>query len=201
MGRISTEAYRENLERATHFLNGNYESVMEWLEQEMWKAADVLDFESATRYRDRLEATKRIATRYRLVLPNLEDVDFIEGVLGDSLGVVVVLRVRRGRLVGSESFVVDSGPRDKMTLIKGFIEDFYLSHFSLPPRACVSLDEVAFFNRLKADLGVEMVLAPPAGPFEAEIMAVALENAQKNLIIEEEKDRKKAMCRRKCWRN
>ena len=193
VGRISAEAYRENLERAIHFLNGNYESVMEWLEQEMWKAADVLDFESATRYRDHLEATRRIATRYRLVLPQLEDVDFIEGVLGDSIGVVVVLRVRKGRLVGSESFVVDSDPQERMALLKGFIEDFYLSHFSLPPRVCVSLDEVAFFDRLKTDLGVEMVLAPPASPFEAEILAVALENAQKNLIIEEEKARKKAM--------
>ncbi|MGQ9473201.1 MAG: GIY-YIG nuclease family protein, partial [Candidatus Caldatribacteriaceae bacterium] len=88
VGYISQEAYHTNLEKALDFLNGNYDSVMKWLEEEMWKAANVLDFETAAFYRNRLEAAKEIATRYRLVLPQPDDVDFLEAACGNTLSVV-----------------------------------------------------------------------------------------------------------------
>ncbi|MGC8777131.1 MAG: UvrB/UvrC motif-containing protein, partial [Candidatus Caldatribacteriaceae bacterium] len=163
------------------------------LESEMWRAADVLDFELATRYRDHLEATRKIATRYRLVLSQPEDIDFIEAVCGHNLGVVVVLRVRKGRLVGSESFTVENAAEERTTLLKGFIEDFYLSHFSLPSRVCVHLDEVVSLNHLRADLDLGVILSLPSSISEEEILQVALENAQRNLEVEVEKIKKKEM--------
>lgn len=193
VGRISPEVYRENLRRAIDFLQGDYESVIAWLEDEMWKAADVLDFESAIWYREHLETTKKIATRYRLVLPSPEDVDFLEAVCGDNLGVVVVLRVRKGRLVGSESFVVEAGHEEQTSLLQKFVEDFYLSHFSLPSRVCLRLEDLVSLNHLKRDLGLEIVFARPGNSFEEDILDVAWENARKNLEVEEEKARKKAM--------
>lgn len=197
IGRISQEAYHKNLEKALDFLNGNYDSVTKWLEEEMWKAANVLDFETAAFYRNHLKAAKEIATRYRLVLPQAEDVDFLEATCGDTLSVVAVVRVRRGKLVGSESFIVESKIKERVTLLKSFIEDFYLPYFSLPKRVCVHLDEVTSLNYLQADLGLGTVLGPPSSISEKELLNFALENAQKNLEIEMEKMRKREMCSEK----
>lgn len=193
VGRISSEMYRENLGRAIDFLNGDYESVIGWLESEMWRVADALDFESAARYRDHLEATKKIASRYRLVLPQPDDVDFLEAVCEGNIGVVVVLRVRKGRLIGSESFVVESNTTERVSLLRRFIEDFYFSHFSLPLRVCIPLDEVNSLNSLQADLGLHVTLGSPVNLFEEEILEIAAENARKNLEVEKEKKKKKEM--------
>ncbi|MEN3186649.1 MAG: excinuclease ABC subunit UvrC [Atribacterota bacterium] len=193
VGRISSRMYRENLERAVDFLNGDYESVITWLEGEMWKMADALDFESAARYRDHLEATRKIASRYRLVLPQPDDVDFLEAVCEENLGVVVVLRVRKGRLIGSESFVVESQALERVSLLRRFVEDFYFSHFSLPSRVCVDLEEVSSLNTLQDVLGLRISIASPLNRFEEEILEVAEENARKNLEVEREKKRKKEM--------
>ncbi len=191
--RISQADYHRNVEAAIDFLNGNYEALLSSLENKMWEAAEMLDFETAVRYRDQLDALRRIVARYRLVLSRLDDVDFVEAACGKDLSVVVVLRVRKGRLIDSESFVVESGIQGKPLLVKGFIEDFYLSRFSFPSRACVYLDDFTSFNRFLQESGYPVLLTPPLDAAEEEILHFALENAEKNLEIEEEKLKQKSM--------
>ncbi|MCX7667814.1 MAG: excinuclease ABC subunit UvrC, partial [Atribacterota bacterium] len=88
---------------------------------------------------------------------------------------------------------VESNTTERASLLRRFVEDFYFSHFSLPPRVCVHLDEVTFLNTLQAELGLRIVISAPSNLFEEEILEIAAENAQKNLEIEKEKKKKKEM--------
>lgn len=182
VGRISKEAYQENLRRAMDFLNGRYEDVARWIEEEMWKAADSLDFEKAIYYREKLEAVQKIAARYRLVLSEPEDVDFI-GVAHDAqVAVFVVLRVRQGRLIGIESFVAPAeGWRDRESLLGEFLEQVYLRSFHFPARVCVPIGDLSLgeLNRF-----FPFRLSSPRTFEEEDLLLLAEDNAKRNLQAE-----------------
>ncbi len=189
VGRISQEAYQENLKRAMDFLNGRYEDVARWIEGEMWKAADALDFERAIYYREKLEAVQKIAARYRFVLPEPEDVDFIGVACDAQIALFVVLRVRQGRLIGSESFVAPTGEwEDRGSLLVEFLEQVYLHSFQFPPRVCVSFRHVPFEE---LDRSFPFLLSPPRTLEEEDLLFLAEENAERSLEAEILRKRKR----------
>ncbi len=190
IGWITPGEYRENVRKAMDFLNGKYEEVMQWIEAEMWKASDAWDFERAILYREKLEAVRKVAARYRLVLSYPEDVDFVEVAHNDILAVFVVIRVRRGRLVGSESFIasLDEG-RTREALLGEFLEQVYLRSFNFPSRVCVTGENEERLQELKALFPFR--LSSPSTLEEEDIMLFAQENAQKGLEAEILKQKKR----------
>lgn len=188
-GRMPQAVYQENVKKAMDFLNGRYEDVARWLEEEMWKAAEALDFERAIYYREKLEAVRNIATRYRFVLETPEDVDFVNVAQSENIALFVVLRVRQGRLIGSESFVAPVQQwRDKESLLGEFLEQVYLRFFHFPPRVCVP-----FLEKMCEELGhlFPFVLSPPRTPEEEDLLLLAEENAERNLEAEILKQKKR----------
>jgi excinuclease ABC subunit C len=107
VGAIDEAEYRQLVEGLVGFLDGDTTGVVGDLEREMRAAAERLDFERAALLRDRLAAVRRALEHQQVVLPEPAELDVV-GVAGDSLEVAVcVLAVRRGRLVGRRSMVVD----------------------------------------------------------------------------------------------
>lgn len=189
VGRISKEDYQENFRKAMDFMNGRYEDVSRWIEEEMWKAAEALNFEKAIYYREKLEAVQKVAARYRLVLPEPEDVDFVGVAHDEQIAVFVVLRVRQGRLTGSESFVAPvEGWKDKESLLVEFLEQVYLRSFHFPPRVCVTLKSASFEELSRF---FPFHLSPPCSLEEEDLLLFAEENAERNLEVEILKKRKR----------
>ena len=184
LGSISKEEYGERVKKAQDFLNGDYEIVLSWLEKEMWKRAEDLDFEEAARYRDRLKAVNEILARYQLVLSKAEDVDFIDAASDQTLASLVVLRVRKGRLVGSEGFLTSGGEREE--ILREFGEEFYVNRFNLPSRVCW---EGGNLPEIEEEYGI--AFTPPLSEEEKEIMIFAQSNAERNLEVEKLKIKKR----------
>ena len=184
LGSVTKEEYGERVKKAQDFLNGDYERVLSWLEQEMWKRAEELDFEEAARYRDRWEAVNKIVARYQLVLSKAEDVDFIDMAGDETLASLIVLRVRKGRLIGSESFLTSGGKREE--ILREFGEEFYLNRFNLPSRVCWEGGEIPEIEEEYA-----ITFTPPLTREEKEMMTFARSNAEKNLEVEKLKMEKR----------
>lgn len=184
LGLVTKEEYGERVKKAQEFLNGDYEEVLAWLEREMWKKVEELNFEEAARYRDRQEAVNKIVARYQLVLSSAEDVDFIDVAGDESLSSLVVLRVRKGRLVGSESFLTSGGPREE--ILREFGEEFYLNRFNLPSRVCWEEGEIP-----EVEEEHDITFTPPLTEEEKEMLAFARSNAEKNLEVEKLKMKKR----------
>ncbi|HUG08907.1 MAG TPA: excinuclease ABC subunit UvrC [Acidimicrobiia bacterium] len=104
---VTEEDYQGMVEGLASFLSGDTDGVLADLEAAMWEAAEREEFELAARYRDRQEDVKRAMLRQEVVTQNAENFDLIAH-HGDELETAFqVLNVRRGRVVGERSTIVD----------------------------------------------------------------------------------------------
>ncbi len=107
VGAVDTNQYTEMLEGLASFLRGDTDGVLEDLSSAMWSASDREEFELAARYRDRIEDVRKAMLRQEIVTERPENFDMI-GHHGDELETAIqVINVRRGRIVGERSTVVD----------------------------------------------------------------------------------------------
>ena len=104
---VTPEDYEQMVNGLAAFLSGETEGVLSDLEKRMWEASDRQDFESAARFRDRIDDVRRAMLRQEVVTERPEDFDLI-AFFGDELEAAFqVLTVRRGRVVGRRGTVVD----------------------------------------------------------------------------------------------
>ncbi len=107
VGEIDEAAYDRLIRQLIEFLDGDTQSIVHLLEQQMLEAADVQEYERAARLRDRLASVRKAIEKQTIVTEKPEDLDVI-GVSGDELEVAVqVFFVRRGRVVGRKGFILD----------------------------------------------------------------------------------------------
>lgn len=107
IGAVTQAEYREMVERVSQFLGGQGTELANGIEAKMRQAAKALEFEQAARYRDQLEAITSVLERQEMVVSSDADMD-VFGFSADELEVSLqALRVRAGRVVGTNGVVVD----------------------------------------------------------------------------------------------
>lgn len=116
-GYVSREEYREQVNGALEFLNGNYNPILKDLEEKMKSAAEVMDFEEAARFRDLHVSVKSVAQKQKITDSTGEDKDVIALYQDETEAVVQVFFVRDGKLIGREHYYMTNvsevpAPRD-----------------------------------------------------------------------------------------
>jgi excinuclease ABC subunit C len=107
VGAVTAERYEQLVDDLSAFLDGDTDQVLDQLQAEMAAAASELEFERAARIRDRLGTVRKAVERQQMVADRDENLDVV-GVFDDELEAsIFVFHVRRGRVVGRRSFVVD----------------------------------------------------------------------------------------------
>lgn len=107
VGEVSKADYDTMVDDLCRFLDGDTDFVLDKLDAEMREAAEALEFEQAARVRDRIATVNKALAKQQMVAERTEDIDAI-GIADDELeALVFVFVVRRGRVVGRRSFVVD----------------------------------------------------------------------------------------------
>lgn len=123
-GKISAAEYAGVIEEAVEFIKGGSTGAVEKLEKEMTAAAETLDFEKAARYRDRLQAIKKITERQKVVSSKAADADYIAFTQNGTATAAAVLVFRGHRLVDKKDFVFyESG--DLATFARSFLLGYY----------------------------------------------------------------------------
>lgn len=187
-GLISKGEYQKNLQNAFLFLNGDYQKVLKQLEQEMWHKAEKWEFEKAARYRNQIDAIKRIASRYRLVLGESTNADFVEMELSreDRLGSIVILKVRKGKLINSENFLATiSNFETKEEVLIQFLDMYYSGQFLPPEEICLSSEYPEHVLELFGkETNLPFSVRKPQNEEEENLLSFAKENAVKNLNSE-----------------
>ncbi len=107
VGAVDAGTYAEHVAGLAAFLGGDTGSVVARLEADMADAADTQEYEQAARLRDRLAAVRKAMERQELVSDRPEDFDVIGLAVDELEAVLVVLHVRRGRVTGRKTTVVD----------------------------------------------------------------------------------------------
>ncbi len=126
VGEISHEEYQGMVGDLCQFLEGDTEPVIHRLESSMMQAAKDLEFEQAARLRDRISTVKKAVEKQMMVGDRSDDLDVV-GVAEDELeALVFIFVVRRGRVVGRRSFVIDRVEElDQHELIDKVLEGIY----------------------------------------------------------------------------
>jgi excinuclease ABC subunit C len=180
-GLETREGYERTVGEVARFLEGKNDGLAQELTAQMEAAAGEEKFEQAARLRDRVQALNTVRERQKIISTEDADQDIVGIVRQGQDACVQLFFVRRGRLLGRESFFFDrlSGSRDGEVL-SAFLRQFYAREVVPPPEILLS-EEVP-----EAELTAEWLagrrggrvelLAPQRGR-KRELVAMAEENA------------------------
>lgn len=190
-GYIDKEAYRERVEQALDFLNGNYKPVLKDLEQKMLEASEQMAFEDAIRYRDLYNSVKSVAQKQKITDSDGEDKDIIALAKDESDAVVQVFFVRDGKLIGREHFYMThvSG-YDNAQILLDFVKQFYAGTPYIPKELMLQeqIDDIEILEKwLGTRKGSRVYLRVPRKGYKEKLVELAAQNAQ--LVLSQDKER------------
>ena len=107
VGEIEPDAYGDLVDGMASFFSGNSEMVTDRLQARMQGAADAQEYELAARVRDQLASVGKAMERQELVTERPDDFDVIAVAEDELEAALVVLNVRRGRVTGRKTTIVD----------------------------------------------------------------------------------------------
>ena len=107
VGEVTEEQYAAYVDGLAEFLAGNDDDILDRLRAGMESAADDLEFEQAARLRDQITAIQKALARQEMATTKREDFDLIAVEEDDLEAAVVALHVRKGRVSGRSSTIVD----------------------------------------------------------------------------------------------
>ena len=136
---VPKETYKEMTDDIARFLNGGYKSMKKELTQKMNDAAESLEFERATEYRDQISNIETVMEKQTMTMHDFKDRDIFGYAVEKGWMCVQVFFVRQGKLIERDVslFPVYRDPEEELLT---FIGQFYgkLSHIKpsevlLPP--------------------------------------------------------------------
>jgi excinuclease ABC subunit C len=185
IGGIDRTGYREVIDRASLFLEGKSEVVVEGMTRRMQEASASLDFERAATLRDQVAAINLIIERQRIVSEHLHDHDIVAFARDNGQACVQVFFIRNGKLIGREYFVLTGAQDESESEVMGsFIKQFYSEATQIPPEILLQndLDEFAVISSwLNQRRGTHVSLKVPKRGEKKAIVEMARENAVETL--------------------
>lgn len=188
-GRITPERYRELVRAVELFLQGRGSELAAALKGAMAAAALELRFEEAAQLRDQIAAIEATLERQRVHDPEGDDLDVVGLVrLGERVG-IALLRVRAGRLIGTEAFSL----RDPLegeeadAALAGFLRDCYAGDREIPPEVIVPTEPAAapaLCAWLGRERGARVRFTVPRAGGKKALLAMAGRNAMR--LLQEE---------------
>ena len=192
-GYISKEQYREQVDQALEFLNGNYNMILKDLEGKMKAAAEELDFEAAAGFRDLYNSVKSVSQKQKITDSVGEDKDIIALYQDEREAVVQVFFVRDGRLIGREHYYMTHvSENDKAGILENFVKQFYAGTPFIPRELMLQyeIEDSALIEKwLTERKGARVYLRVPKIGSKEKLVELAAQNAKH--ILEQDRERLK----------
>ncbi len=202
-GLADKEKYRENVEKAIDFLNGNDRETEKILKEKMQEAAERQEFELAMNYRDKLRGLEKIWLKRITSLNSFLSADIFAYETDNIHSAVSVLVVRGGRMSGGRNFAVTDAAFSAGEALSEFLARYYKEGAEVPSEIILSAETDAALteNYLKEKFGVNASVLCPKQGVRKQLADMAKLNAQEYLSRNIEKIRHKedmtvAACRR-----
>ena len=188
---VSREEYREQVEKALNFLNGNYQPILKELQGKMQEAAEKMEFEEAAKYRDLFNSVKSVSQKQKISDSVGEDRDIIALAEDDRDAVVQVFFVRDGRLIGREHFYMTHiEGQKKPRILQEFVKQFYAGTPFIPREIMLQyeVEEQTLIEQWLTEKkeGRVKLIVPKIGTRE-KLVELAAQNAA--LVLSKEKER------------
>ncbi len=187
IGAVSQVEYRQIVEGLARFLEGDTETVIARLEAEMHRAAEAWQFEKAAMLRDQIAAARYIASQQQVVAGGMANEDVLALVRDDGTSCVQVFFIRRGKLLGRETFFLEGTEEvDDAEVLASFIRQFYDEAAQVPTDLVVPTDveEARIIEQwLSRKEGHTVRIRTPQDEREQGLVEMATTNAQEILRV------------------
>lgn len=180
--------YNHMVAQVELFLSGRQAEAVRAMEKEMAGAAENLRFEEAAALRDRVYALKLMMEKQQVLFQDQKvSLDVVAEAHTEKLLVVCLMRVREGKLIGSESF--DLPLVDKTSFEEGyqsFIEQYYAEceDISIPREVLLqhNIEDGALLASILSQRAMRVVkLAVPLRGDKQKLLEMAKKNASTHL--------------------
>ncbi len=181
-GSVSKSEYDHVVERVRLVLEGRDRELAKQLEESMHQAAGRQEFERAAKLRDQLFTLREALAGQKVLSPGGEEQDVFGVSIQGGEANIQVLLIRRGRLVGRESFTCGEGlARAPGDLLDALIRQFYLRRRNIPLEVLIShpMEDGDMIARWLSDrAGRRVQVHHPQRGRKARLVELALKNAE-----------------------
>ena len=196
-GNVSQEEYRQNIDKAIRFLNGDTQEIIGELTDKMQAASDELRFEDAAGYRDLINSIRKIGERQKITSYGEEDKDIIAVVMDESEdlreqdAVVQVFFMRGGKLIGRDHFFLRVARGDtKEQVLSSFLKQFYAGTPFIPREIMLQReieDAQVIEDWLSSRRKQRVHIRVPKKGTKEKLVELAKENAQ--MVLSKDRER------------
>lgn len=196
-GNVSQEEYRQNIDKAIRFLNGESQEIIGELTEKMQAASDEMRFEDAAGYRDLINSIRRIGERQKITSYGEEDKDIIAVAMDESEdlreqdAVVQVFFMRGGKLIGRDHFFLRVARGDtKEQVLSSFLKQFYAGTPFIPREIMLQReieDAQVIEDWLSARRKQRVHIRVPKKGTKEKLVELAKENAQ--MVLSKDRER------------
>lgn len=184
-GYVSDEEYADQVNLARLFLKGKNQQVIGNLVEKMERASEGLNFEAAARYRDQINALRKVQER-QWVAGTQDEMDVFGFAFRGNMACIQVMFIRDSQLLGSKAYfpkVPDTA--DEQEIFESFLLQFYLSgNKTIPKQIVLSqtlTDEGAIGDLLSGEAGHKVSFFKGAREEKRRYLSLAQTNAQSAL--------------------
>ena len=136
---IAPEAYAQDVQMASMFLQGRQQEIIGRLSDAMDQAATELAFEQAAIYRDQIQSLRQVQDKQYVESTRGEDVDVVVVVEEGGLLCVNLAMIRGGRHLGDKpQFPSNAGDSTSAEVLMAFLFQHYLTH-PIPERIFLNI--------------------------------------------------------------
>lgn len=129
VGKINKENYNKLVWNVIDFLEGRNNKIKELWSEQMQRASDANDFETALVLRDRIRALSSIQSSYNVEYADIKSADAIAVVKYKNLVCIQVFFIRNGQNCGNiPYFPKQAAQMGEEEILEGFISTFYAEH-------------------------------------------------------------------------
>lgn len=171
---VSEDEYKQVTDEITRFLNGGHQEIKKELTEKMYNAAEVLDFERAKEFRDKIFNIETIMEKQKITMTDFTDRDVFGYGVDKGWMCVQVFFVRQGKLIERDvsTFPIYNEPEEEMLTYLG---QFYSKPNHVKPKEILIQDEVDL--NLAEQLLEVKVLKPQRGQ-KKDLVKMAIKNAK-----------------------
>jgi excinuclease ABC subunit C len=195
IGKVSLDEYRETIRKIMNFLDGRQSEVLTELQGQMAFLAKHKQYEKAAKTRDQIFALNRVMERQKLVYTNNVDQDVFSLHLEPTVTSINLFRVREGKLVQKENFIIENTKQHTETeIMHEFLPRYYLDATSLPHEILLpckipsgELDAVLQTRRVELHVKHKTKILTPTAGMKSQLMKMGQENAKQYLESQADK--------------
>ncbi len=186
---VDAEWYGEQVHAVRLFLEARHDELTRELKARMSEASEDFEYELAAIYRDQLRAVEHIRQEQRVVSVNEKDQDVIGLYREGEVIELVLLQVRQGHVVDTQSFSLERSELPDREIVAGFLGQYYARLFggegidvgSMPDEIIVPVRPEAATGMaewLSERRGKKVRVVVPKQGGKRQLLQVALDNAE-----------------------